>query len=62
MTPLDTLRQDHATFAQILEARRAVTTVTLPVGVQMLWKIYITILEDAVSTLNSLITYLGSKS
>lgn len=62
MTPLDSLRQDHATLAQILEARRTVTTVTLPVGVQLLWKIYLTILEDAVTTLNSLINYLSPKS
>jgi hypothetical protein len=59
MTPLDTLRQDYTALSELLAARRAVTIVTLPVGVQLLWTIYITILEDAVTTLNSLIHYLS---
>ena len=62
MTPLDALRQDQATLQQLLTERRSVTTVTLPIGVQLLWKIYLTILEDAVATLNSLINYLPPKS
>lgn len=62
VTPLDVLRQDHAILSELLAARQAVITVTLPVGVQLLWKIYLTILEDAVATLNSLISYLSPKS
>ena len=62
MTPPESLQQDHATLTQILDARRAVTTVTMPIGVQLLWRVYLTILEDAVTTLSSLINYLGPES
>ena len=59
---LDCLRQDHATLAQILEERRSVTTVTLPASARILWSVYLLILEDALKTINSLITFLASKS
>jgi len=55
------LQADHATLTEILTARRAVTTVTLPVGVQIVWMIYLVILEDAIKTLNSMIDYLEGK-
>ena len=58
MIPLDSLQQDHVALTEILAARRAVTTVTLPVGVRLVWGIYLAILEDALSTLASLISFL----
>jgi len=54
---IDSLRQDHATLTELLAARRAVTVVTLPVGMRILFNIYLTILEDALTTLNSLIVF-----
>ena len=60
-TPLNSLRQDHAVLAQILDPRQAVTMVTLPVGAQLLWRIYLVILEDALKTLHALIDYLDQK-
>jgi hypothetical protein len=48
-------------LAQILDARQAVTAVTLPVGAQLLWKIYLVILEDALKTLHALIDNLDQK-
>jgi hypothetical protein len=59
--PLDSLRQNLAVLAQILDARQAVTAVMLPVGTQVLWKIYLVILEDALKTLPALIDYLDQK-
>jgi hypothetical protein len=56
---LDQLLNDHATLTRILEERRAVTAVTLPVGVRLVWGIYLAILEDALSTLSSLISFLA---
>lgn len=58
MTPLDFLHQDHEILSQLLAARRAVTAETLPVGARLLWTMYLTILEDAVATLQSLLHYL----
>jgi len=55
--PLDSLQQDHATLSQLLHARRAVTMETLPIGMRILFGIYLTILEDALTTLNSLIQF-----
>jgi len=61
MPDLESLQRDRAVLTEILTARRAVTTVTLPVGVRLVWQIYLTILEDALTTLNSLITFLTPK-
>ena len=58
---IEALQRDHAALTEILTARRAVTTVTLPVGVRLAWQIYIMILEDALKTLNSMIDYLEGK-
>lgn len=52
------LQEDHATLSRLLEQRRAVTTVTLSAGQRLLWQIYLTILEDALKTLQSLIDHL----
>lgn len=54
---IEDLYHDHAAISQILERRRGVTTETLPPGLRVLWNIYLTILEDALKTLNSLISH-----
>lgn len=59
---LDSLRHDHAVLAKILEARRTATAETLPAGTRILWQVYLTILEDALMTLNSLISHLSTQS
>jgi len=59
MIPLDSLQRDHATLTQILQARRGVSMETLSVGMRILWQVYLTILEDALTTLNSLINFLA---
>jgi hypothetical protein len=56
---LDTLQQDHHTFTQLLAARRTVSTETMSFGVRVVWQIYLTILEDALTTLTSLIQFLS---
>jgi hypothetical protein len=56
--PLDSLQRDRIILTGILEARRGVSTETLSIGMRLLWGIYLNILEDALSTLNSLIQYL----
>jgi hypothetical protein len=58
---LEDLQHDHAVLTEILTARRTVTAVTLPVGMRLVWQIYIMILEDALKTLNSMIDYLEDK-
>jgi hypothetical protein len=58
MIQLDQLLSDHATLARILQERRAVTAITLPVGLRLVWGIYLTILEDALTTLGTLISFL----
>jgi len=58
---VDLLRQDHATLTEIFTARRSVSADTLPIGLRMVWQIYLTILEDALKTLDSLIQSLDPK-
>lgn len=55
MIPLDSLQRDHAALTEILQARRSVSTETLSVGMRLLWGIYLAILKDALTTLDSLI-------
>ena len=57
MIPTASLRQDHDTLKELLAARRAVSMETAPVGVRMLWSIYLTVLEDAVKTLHALLDF-----
>ena len=59
MNPLEMLQGDHVVLSQILEARRTVTMETMPFGLRTAWWVYLTILEDALATLNSLINYLA---
>ena len=61
MSLLELVHSDQITIAQILQDRRAVTTVTLPVGVRLVWTIYLTILEDALTMLGSLISFLTAE-
>jgi hypothetical protein len=61
MSLLELDQHDQIAIAQILQDRRAVTTVTLPVGARLIWGIYLSILEDALSTLGSLISFLTPK-
>jgi hypothetical protein len=61
MISLDALQHDQAVLSQILESRRGVTTVTMSPGVQILWNIYLMILEDALKTISSLISHLTPK-
>jgi hypothetical protein len=61
MSLLELVQSDQIAIAQVLQDRRAVTTVTLPVGVRLVWTIYLTILEDALTTLGSLISFLTAE-
>jgi len=61
MIPLDQLQADQAAFTQILQARRGVPQDDMRAGERILWQIYLTILEDALTTLTSLIQYLSPK-
>lgn len=56
--PLDSLQRDHAALTEILQARRGVSMETMQVGMRLVWGIYLTILEDALAALDSLINYL----
>lgn len=60
--PLDSLQRDHATLTEILVSRRGVSTETLSVGMRLLWGIYLAILEDALTTLTSLINYFAHEA
>lgn len=60
-THLDQFQQDHATITKILGAQRELPADGLQVGARILLKIYVTILEDAIAVLKSLIEYLARK-
>lgn len=62
MDLLDFLQHDQALLTQLLTERHRVTMETLPFGVRTLWRIYLTILEDRLKTLASLIGYLAEKT
>lgn len=63
MTPhLDQLQHDHAAITGILAAQRALPVDGKQVGVRILLGIYFHILEDALTTLNSLIQYMHSRN
>lgn len=57
--PLDSLQRDYATLTEILQSHRGVATETMQVGVLLLWRIYLAMLEDALTTISSLISYLN---
>lgn len=56
--PLPVYTAHHAILAQLLNEQRALLTPGLPAGVRITMEIYLHILEDALSVLDSLIHYL----
>jgi len=62
MIDLEAIQQDRVLLTKILLARRGVTVETLPIGARIAWRIYINILEDALSILNSLIDHLSPRA
>ena len=67
MSLLGLIQSDQIAIAQILQDRRAVTrpapagssgVETLPFGLHIVWQTYLSVLEDALSTLGSLINFL----
>ena len=58
MSTLDQLKQDQAAIESMLRARQGVTAETLPIGVRLSLQMYSQILEDANSTLGTLIEFL----
>ena len=62
MSTLETLKQDRALLNDLLNARRAVSTETMRTIERIAWDMYLTILQDALSTLDSLIEHLTPKT
>jgi hypothetical protein len=61
-THLDRLQTDHQTITQIIQIHRDTPADGHGVGVSTLMNIYLHILEDALTTLNSLIQFLAKRS
>lgn len=61
MSTLEFLQQDHALLNDLLEARRSVPTETMRTIERIAWDMYLTLLQDALSTLDSLIEHLTPK-
>ena len=61
MKALEALQSDHAILTKILQDRRSVTMETLPVGMRMLWSVYLTILEDGIRILTALLDFLDRR-
>ena len=61
MSTLELLQQDHALLNDLLEARRSVPTETMRTIERIAWDMYLTLLQDALSTLDSLIEHLTPK-
>jgi hypothetical protein len=55
---LDQLRRHRATLTELRQSQREVLADDMSPGLRITWQIYAIILEDAISTLNSLINYL----
>jgi hypothetical protein len=58
---IDELQADHSALATILQARRAVSIEGMSFSARALWTIYLTILEDALKTLDTLIQFLKAR-
>ena len=56
---LDQLRRHRDTLTELLQSQHEVLTDDMGPGLRITWRIYSIILEDAISTLNSLIEYLN---
>jgi hypothetical protein len=52
------LRAHHAILERLVVASRQMPTEPVPIGVRLSFAIYLNVLEDAVSVLNSIIEYL----
>ena len=59
MTYREQLQADHTTLTTLLQTQRTYEPTHTTVGMRITAQIYIHILEDALSILNSLITYLN---
>lgn len=62
MTIFDQLQQDHAAIDNMLRAHQSTAMDKLPIGVRLALKMYFMILEDAFSTLSSLIEFLTPRT
>jgi len=58
MTFLSQLQADRAALTDILATQRTASAEPMSVGLLLTWRIYIAILEDAITTLDSIITHL----
>ncbi|HJR80169.1 MAG TPA: hypothetical protein VJ821_08855 [Anaerolineales bacterium] len=61
MSILEQLLQDRATLNALLTAREAVPTETMRTIERVAWDMYLTMLRDALNTLDSLIEHLTPK-
>jgi hypothetical protein len=55
---LEELRAHHAILERLITASRQMPTEPVPIGVRLSFVIYLNVLEDAVSVLNSIIEHL----
>lgn len=55
---LDSLRRDHLLLEELLEARRGVSTETMPRGVLILWQLYLQTLQESLAAIDYLIDFL----
>jgi hypothetical protein len=62
MSTLEFLQQDRALLSDLLDARRSVSIETMKTIERIAWDMYLTILQDALSTLDSLIEHLTPKA
>ena len=58
LSMLETLRSHRTTLESLIAASRQMPTEPVPIGIRLSLVIYLTILEDAVSVLTSIIEYL----
>ena len=62
MSILELLKQDRATLNDLLNARQAVPMETMRTIERIAWDMYLTVLQDALNTLDSLIEHLTPKT
>jgi len=62
MSTLEFLQQDRALLSDLLDARRSVSIETMKTIERIAWDMYLTLLQDALSTLDSLIEHLTPKA
>jgi hypothetical protein len=59
---LDQSHSDHSAIEQILQTHKASQPEEMQIGARLLMKIYITIMEDALTALKSIIQFLKPSS